>query len=367
MLGARAAVLGAGYRAALRPALFGYGGGDPELVHDAMISALEKIGARQGLVRMLRWIHGTPSTPTTVAGVRFPGRVGLAAGMDKDARAVAAWQGFGFGFAEIGTVTALPQPGNDQPRVFRLRDSKALINRMGFNNPGAQVVADRLGSLGIARGNLRVGIPLGISLGKTKLVPLELATQDYISSLRSLAPYSDYVAVNVSSPNTPGLRSLQAASELGSLLGSLTQEATQLAAGQPAGPVPIFVKIAPDLARAELDAIIQAATDAGVSGFIATNTTLARTGLAPADRARAQESGGLSGAPLTNQALKIVGHLAANTALPVIASGGIMSVAAATAMFDHGAQLIQLYTGFIYEGSGLITAINALAPTRRPA
>lgn len=364
---ARAAVLGTGYRAVLRPALFSYRGGDPEAIHDRMIAVLARVGARPRLVHLLRWLHGRPQHPTTVAGIRFPGRVGLAAGMDKDGRAVAAWQAFGFGFAEIGTVTALAQPGNEKPRVFRLRASTALINRMGFNNPGAKAMADRLHDMGIARGNLRVGIPLGISLGKTKLVPLELATQDYITSLRMLAPYADYIAVNVSSPNTPGLRTLQGAEEMRALLGALTREAARLAVGEPAGPVPIFVKVAPDLSRAELDGIVEVASETDVRGFIATNTTLARTGLAPADAGLADVAGGLSGSPLTSLAADVVGYLTAATSLPVIASGGIMSADAASAMFDRGARLIQLYTGFIYEGSGLITQINALAPTRRPA
>lgn len=366
-MGARAGVLGTGYRGVLRPVLFRYAGGDPEAVHDKMIATLARVGGNPALVRALKWLHGRPTNPITVAGVRFPGRVGLAAGMDKDAHAVLAWQGFGFAFAEIGTVTALAQPGNDKPRAFRLRRSEALINRMGFNNDGAKAMADRLHGLGVARGNRRAGIPLGISIGKTKAVPLELATQDYITSLRMLVPYADYIAVNVSSPNTPGLRALQAAAEIRTLLGALTREAARLGVGQPAGPVPIFVKVAPDLSWDELDAIIEAATEADVRGFIATNTTLARTGIDPADQALAAESGGLSGAPLTQRAAQVVAHLTANSTLPVMASGGITSVGAAKAMFDHGAKLIQLYTGFIYEGSGLIAAINAQAPTRRPA
>lgn len=364
---ARSALLGAGYRTALRPLLFRAHGGDPEAIHEDMIGWLEAIGASPVLRGFVRLLHGRPNAPVTVAGVRFPGPVGVAAGLDKDARAALAWQAFGFGFAELGTVTAQAQPGNARPRAFRLRASSALINRMGFNNRGAQAMADRLTALGVRRGNLAAGIPLGLSLGKTKVVPLEDAAQDYLTSLRTLAPFADYVAVNVSSPNTPGLRTLQGSDQLDALLGHLTREAARLAEGDPRGPVPIFVKVAPDLTWPEIDAVLAAASARAVSGIIATNTTLSRDGLAPADVGRAGEAGGLSGAPLSLRARDVVSYIAGQTALPVIASGGIMNAADAEAMFALGARLVELYTGFIYEGSGLIAAINALAPTRRTA
>jgi dihydroorotate dehydrogenase len=331
-----------------------------------MIGWLEGIGASPALRGLVRLLHGRPYAPVTVAGIPFPGPVGVAAGLDKDARAALAWQAFGFGFAELGTVTAQPQPGNARPRAFRLRASSALINRMGFNNRGAQAVADRLSALGIRRGNLAAGIPLGLSLGKTKVVPLEDAAQDYLTSLRALAPFADYVAVNVSSPNTPGLRTLQGSDHLEALLGQLRTEAVRLAETDPLGPVPIFVKVAPDLTCSEIDAVLAAAAQSA-SGIIATNTTLSRDGLAPADVGRAGEAGGLSGAPLTLRAREVVSYIVGQTGLPVIASGGIMHAADAEAMFDLGASLVELYTGFIYEGSGLIAAINALAPTRRTA
>ncbi|WP_051208579.1 quinone-dependent dihydroorotate dehydrogenase [Propionicicella superfundia] len=364
---ARAVLLRTGYRTFLRPLLFRAHHGDPEAIHEDMITWLERLGASPAVRGLLRLLHGGAANPVSVAGVAFPGRVGVAAGLDKDGRAALAWQAFGFGFAELGTVTGLAQPGNDRPRVFRLRESSAIINRMGFNNLGARAMAERLDGLGVRRGNLQVGVPLGISLGKTKAVPLDAAAEDYLTSLRALAPFADYIAVNVSSPNTPGLRSLQGADHLGALLGALTREAEHLAAAEPLGAVPIFLKIAPDLSWNEVDAVLETACEQNVRGVIATNTTLTRHGLAPADEARAAEAGGLSGVPLTARAREVVTYITAHSPLPVIASGGIMSATDAEAMFDAGARLVELYTGFIYEGSGLIAAINALPPTRRTA
>jgi len=351
----RSAVLDVGYASVVRPALFRAHGGDPELIHESLIGFLGGLGpaARSAL----RLVSGGPTSPVTVAGVRFPGRVGVAAGLDKDARAVEAWSALGFGFAELGTVTALAQPGNDRPRLYRLKSSQAIINRMGFNNAGAKAMADRLYSLGVRRGELTCGIPLGISLGKSKVTPVADAVPDYVASLRMLAPYADYIAINVSSPNTPGLRTLQEGDLLRDLLTSLTREASQIV--HPLGPVPIFVKIAPDLSDAQLDEVIGVVTDHGGRGIIATNTTLARDGLAPADRHLADQAGGLSGAPLTARALQVVTRIAASTTLPVIGVGGIMSPDDATRMIDAGARLVQVYTGFIYSGNGLVAGINA--------
>ncbi|HQD22927.1 MAG TPA: quinone-dependent dihydroorotate dehydrogenase [Arachnia sp.] len=333
-----------------RLGLFRYAGGDPERVHEAMIGALARVpgGARARTV-----------DPVTVAGVRFPNRIGLAAGLDKDGVAAQAWARFGFGFAELGTVTAHAQPGNDKPRVFRAVASRGIVNRMGFNNHGAAALADTLRAKGVARGNGALGIPLGISLGKTKATPLGEATDDYLASLRLLAPLADYIAVNVSSPNTPGLRSLQAASELAGLLGALTDEAARLSAR----PVPVFVKLAPDLEGTDLAETLAVVNDSAVSGVIATNTTLSREGLAAPDAALAREAGGLSGAPLTARALAFVEHLAANTGLPVMGVGGIMTPADGARMFDAGATLLQLYTGFIYEGPALVRGLQELRRT----
>lgn len=351
-------VLRVGYEQLIRPLLFASYGGDPERIHEEMIDVLSGPGSA-GPVRALgRLLADSNGRPTRVAGVAFPSRVGLAAGLDKDASAVLAWRGLGFGFAEVGTVTAQGQSGNDRPRVFRLPQSQAVINRMGFNNPGAAVVAATLAARGVYRGNGAAGLPVGISIGKTKIVAVEDAVEDYLSSLRILAPHADYLAVNVSSPNTPGLRSLQDGGALAGLVQALVSQARELA-GEARTPLPIFVKVAPDLTNDQLDEVVAVCTSAGAAGLIATNTTLGRGGLAPAERHLAEQSGGLSGAPLTRRALEVVSHLTKQTELPVIGCGGIMSPDHALAMFDAGAALVQLYTGFLYRGPALAAAINA--------
>ncbi len=352
----RSALVAAGYERALKPLLFASHSGDPEKVHEDMIAALALLQSTPGVRDAVGALTHVGTSPVTVAGIRFPGRVGLAAGMDKDGRAARAWQHLGFAFAELGTVTAQAQPGNPKPRIFRLRDSQALINRMGFNNAGVLALANRLAVAGIFRGNDAAGIPLGISIGKTKVVPVEDAVPDYLTSLRTVAAHADYVAVNVSSPNTPGLRTLQDGGALAALLGALTDEAGRLA--HSGAPVPVFVKVAPDLTDGQLDEVLTAASDTGCAGIIATNTTLARDGLAPADQARAVEAGGLSGAPLTLRAREVVGYITRHTPLPVIGAGGVMTADDGLALLDAGASLLQLYTGFIYAGPALIGAIN---------
>ena len=344
-----------GYAGLLRPVLFRAHRGDPEAIHEDMIAALALLGSLPGARGLVGALTRSVGQPVTVAGVRFPGRVGLAAGMDKDGRAALAWQYLGFAFAELGTVTAHAQPGNDRPRVFRAAASAGLVNRMGFNNAGAQALANRLAVAGILRGNGAAGIPLGISLGKTKTTPLEEAVPDYLASFDQVAPHADYIAVNVSSPNTPGLRTLQDGDALGDLLGALSRRAQRQS---PGSPVPIFVKLAPDLTWPQLDEVLGAAADGGAAGIIATNTTLARDGLAAPDRHLAHEEGGLSGAPLTARAREVVGYVTEHTTLPVIGSGGVLAPADAQALLDAGASLIQLYTGFIYAGPALIAAIN---------
>lgn len=347
-------VLAAGYRRVLRPAMFASYGGDPERIHEAMIHTLATVGSNPAVRGLIRLLAAGPGRPATVAGIDFPNRIGLAAGLDKDATAVLSWAGLGFGFAELGTITGRAQPGNERPRVFRLRSSSALINRMGFNNPGAQAVAATLAARGVYRGNGAAGLPIGISIGKTKLVELDQAIDDYLVSLRALAPHADYLAVNVSSPNTPGLRSLQDADALSDLVAALVAESAALG-----NQVPILVKVAPDLSWEQLDEVIEVCQRHGAAGFIATNTTLARDGLAAPDRPLAELTGGLSGAPLTVRAREVVGYLSTRSELPVIGVGGIMTADDAAAMFDAGAQLIQLYTGFIYGGPALVAAINA--------
>jgi dihydroorotate dehydrogenase len=351
-------LLRSGYERLIRPVLFAAHGGDPELIHEQMIHLLAGPGSFGPLRGLARLLADSPGRPTRVAGIAFGSRVGLAAGLDKDASAVLSWRGLGFGFAELGTVTAQGQPGNPRPRVFRLQSSQALINRMGFNNPGAATVAATLAARGVYRGNNAAGLPVGISIGKTKLVEVEDAIDDYLASLRILAPHADYLAVNVSSPNTPGLRSLQDGGALAGLVTALVTQTRTLAANTDV-PLPVLVKVAPDLSYAQLDEVIEVCAAAGVAGLIATNTTLARDGLAPADQPLAPQAGGLSGAPLSQRALEVVTHLTKHTELPVIGCGGIMDPDQAMAMFDAGAALVQLYTGFLYRGPALAAAINA--------
>jgi len=371
-----------GYEGVVRPMLFHAYGGDPEKIHERMIDVLGGV-AGTPVASLLKWVVGRPKDPVTVAGVRFPGRVGLAAGVDKDGVAARIWANLGFGFAELGTVTAQPQPGNPKPRIFRLPQSQGLINRMGFNNDGASALATRLESWGVRRGENTLGIPLGISIGKTKIVDVDAAVDDYLQSFTAVQPYADYVAVNVSSPNTPGLRTLQGKSQIHDLVKALVVRSSLLSRrsclpqddrGTRQGdngirrdhngmslqtqPVPIFVKLAPDLSDGDLDDLLEASIDAGASGLIATNTTLSRDGIQGRDMRYARQSGGLSGAPLTLNARRIVAQ-AVQSGLPVIASGGIMSAADAQAMFDLGAVAVQVYTGFIYHGPGLVADINS--------
>ncbi len=345
------------YERLVRPLLFRAYGGDAERVHEQTLRGLALLG-RTGPGRGLTGaLLARGRSPVSVAGIDFPGTVGVAAGLDKNGVAVRSWAALGFGFAELGTVTALAQPGNDRPRLFRLPQSRAIVNRMGFNNAGADALAQRLSAAGVARGNGVVGMPLGISIGKSKVTPLDEAGADYLASLRLLAPYADYVAVNVSSPNTPGLRALQDADSLAGLVRSLTDEATRLAGGSP--PVPVFVKLAPDLSEEALEQAVAVVERSGAAGLIATNTTLSRSGVDAREADRAAEAGGLSGAPLTVRAREVVAFLAARTDLPVIGVGGVMTVDDGLALLDAGARLIQLYTGFIYAGPGLVSGLNS--------
>jgi dihydroorotate dehydrogenase len=356
----RAAALRLGYEHLARPVLFAARGGDPERVHEAMLGLLARLSA-PGWRGVLRWVGGGAGQPVRVAGVDFPGRVGVAAGLDKDGVAARAWARLGFGFMELGTVTAQAQPGNPAPRLYRLPASGALINRMGFNNAGAAALAERLAGWGVRRGQLVLGAPVGISIGKTKRVDPEATVADYCAALAAVHHQADYVALNVSSPNTAGLRDWQAARAARQLVGAVVAQARAL----DDNPVPIFVKVAPDLADPALDELIQAVFEAGAAGLIATNTTVARPGVVGADRRYARQPGGLSGAPLTSRARQVVARGVA-WGRPVLASGGIMTVADAQAMFDLGALAVQLYTGFIYSGTGLVAGINALPPKEAP-
>ncbi|RLK22226.1 dihydroorotate oxidase A [Micromonospora sp. M71_S20] len=324
----------------VRPGLFRIGGGDAEAAHEWTLRRLAELSGRPAALAVLRARYAVRA-PRTVFGVEFPNPVGLAAGMDKDGVALPAWPALGFGFVEVGTVTAHPQPGNPRPRLFRLRDSEAVVNRMGFNNAGAEALAARLAAL-----PRPIGVPLGISLGKSKVTPLDEAVEDYLASYRALRGHGDYFAVNVSSPNTPGLRSLQDRAHLDAILAALV------------GEKPVLVKIAPDLTEPAIAELLEVCLARGAAGVIATNTTLARDGLAPADRARGAETGGLSGRPLADRAREVVAfvHREAGSRLPVIGVGGVVDPDAAARMFDAGAVLVQLYTGFIYRGPALVRA-----------
>ena len=336
-----------------RPALFRLGGGDAEHAHEWTLNRLAQLPAPA--LEFLRRRYAFYA-PVDVFGVRFPNRVGLAAGVDKNGVALPAWPALGFGFVEVGTVTAKPQPGNDRPRLFRAKDSEGIVNRMGFNNAGAAALAERLAELG-PPGSPRRAVPIGVSLGKSKVTPLEDAVEDYLASYRLLNSYADYIAVNVSSPNTPGLRTLQDKESIGALLKAL------------AGPVPVLVKIAPDLTEPAIAELLEVCLAHGAAGIIATNTTLSRDGLAPADGHLAGEAGGLSGAPLTARAREVVRfvHTESGGRLPIIGVGGIMSADDASRLLDAGASLVQLYTGFIYRGPDLVRAVARGARPARAA
>lgn len=341
-------LLAVGYTRALRPLLFRL---DPERAHHGTVRAAGVVGAT-GLGRSLarRTVGGAAPAggPVEVLGLRFPNRVGLAAGMDKDGLGLPAWGPLGFGHVELGTVTAVPQPGNPRPRMARLPRSRAVINRMGFNNAGVHALAARLRT---ARQRGLVDVPVGVSVGKSKVTPVEHAVEDYLVSVRAVSGLADYLAVNVSSPNTPGLRTLQDAAPLRELLGAVVAEA---------GGTPVLVKLAPDLTDQAVDEALQVATDTGVAGLVATNTTLSREGVDPAERHTAEQPGGLSGAPLTLRSRAMVARIARSTDFPVIGVGGIMTGQDAARMLDAGASLVQLYTGLVYAGPALVGEVASL-------
>ncbi|HVN52882.1 MAG TPA: quinone-dependent dihydroorotate dehydrogenase [Anaerolineaceae bacterium] len=340
----------------LRPLIFRL---DPEAAHRVTLALLRlAAGSMPGrvLVRAM-FAAGQSADPVEVFGLRFPNRLGMAAGYDKDAL---AWQGLallGFGHVEVGTVTPQPQAGNPRPRIFRLVEDRAVINRMGFPNQGAAAIARRL-----AGGWRPKGAILGVNIGKNKDTPLEEAAQDYLDLLRIFAPLCDYLAINVSSPNTPGLRSLQTRQALERLLNPLAAGRAYLPR-----PLPLLVKLSPDLLSDELDGALEAILSTGMDGLIASNTTLNRERLFSS---RAGETGGLSGAPLKarNTCLirEISRRLGQTTRLPVVASGGVMSVVDAREKLDAGAVLVQLYTGLIYAGPGLVRKILS-SPENRPS
>ena len=326
-----------------RPVLFQF---DPETAHNFGLTAL-KLAAKLGPLNPLR--QNPAGKPRTVMGLEFPNPVGLAAGMDKNGDCIEGMAALGFGFLEIGTVTPRPQPGNPKPRMFRLVGQQAVINRLGFNNKGVDYLVEQVKA---RRSNIR----LGINIGKNLTTAVENALDDYLIGLRKVYLHADYIAVNISSPNTPGLRKLQTAEYLGELLGGLELEREKLA--QEHGKrVPMAVKIAPDLESDEIAPLVEKLILHKADAVIATNTTLSRAGVESSPYS--SEAGGLSGKPLFDRSTETVARLSniLQGEIPIIACGGIFSAADAKAKCDAGASLVQIYTGFIYRGPRLVKEI----------
>ncbi|MBA3239906.1 MAG: quinone-dependent dihydroorotate dehydrogenase [Acidobacteria bacterium] len=340
------------YRSILRPLLFKL---PPETAHEMALHTLSLSLGAEPLRRMSRRRFERPLFGDLRRfGLSFQNPVGLAAGFDKNGVASRELAALGFGFLELGTVTHQRQPGNARPRLFRLPLDRALVNRQGFNNEGAAALARRL----------EKGRPLcvvGINIGKSRAVALEDATGDYLASFRVVHPHADYLTVNVSSPNTPGLRELQRADRLSSLLGALQECNRELSAATQREPVPLLVKVAPDLSDGELEMLLDVALRADVRGIIATNTTTSRDGLlTPRREVEAFGEGGLSGVPLRQRSTRFVATLRRLTrgALEIVGVGGIFNAADAWEKICAGASLVQLYTGFVYEGVGVVRDIN---------
>lgn len=316
----------------------------PETAHHL---ALQGVSYFAKFHQLMGWKNKTHAKPVQAMGLRFPNAIGLAAGLDKNGVAIAGWQALGFGFVEVGTVTPKPQSGNAKPRLFRLKSDKALINRMGFNNDGVSALVEKLKKAPRA-------CPIGANIGKNKDTSIEQALSDYVTSYQQVYAHSDYVTLNISSPNTQNLRELQQDKALLELLQGVTEARKQLS-DQHGQYKPLVVKIAPDLSEMAVKQVAEIILKSGIEGIIATNTTISRTGLT---HPLASESGGLSGRPLHDQALQVLRWLkqAVGHDATLIASGGMMSGNDALERQQAGAQLIQLYTGFIYEGSALIQA-----------
>lgn len=342
---------------------------DAERAHRIGFGAIRAVHAC-GLGQVLaRYTAPAPSLRTEAFGLTFPSPFGLAAGFDKEGRGIEALAELGFGHIEVGTITGQPQPGNPQPRLFRLVEDRAVVNRMGFNNDGAAAVAPRIAA---ARASLeaRYGAArpiIGVNIGKTKAVELDDAVADYRVSARELAPVADYLVVNVSSPNTPGLRLLQSVESLRPLLAAVREE-SEAAAGR---RVPLLVKIAPDLSDDDVDDVARLALESGLDGIIATNTTIAREGLtSPAEQVEAAGAGGLSGAPLKARSLQVLARLraAVGDRIALVAVGGVETADDVRERLAAGATLVQGYTAFLYEGPFWAAAINRdLARTPAPA
>jgi dihydroorotate dehydrogenase len=334
------------YKAIIRPIFFWF---DPEKVHYFTFSSIKFLHAIPGVAALTRMVFSVEDErlARTVFGIRFKNPIGLAAGFDKDAKLFNELGNYGFGFVEIGTLTPKPQPGNDVPRLFRLPADKAVINRMGFNNGGVKEAANRLK-------NNHGRVVIGGNIGKNKVTPNEEAENDYLICLRELHPVVDYFAVNVSSPNTPGLRALQEKEPLTKLLMAVQDENKRL------GYKPLLLKIAPDVTDSQLDDIVEIARETKLDGLIATNTTISREGLiTPQADVERMGAGGLSGKPVANRSTEVIAYLRKNLGpdFPIIGVGGIFTAADANEKLAAGATLLQVYTGFIYEGPGMVKRI----------
>ncbi len=332
-----------------RPFLFGL---DPEAAHELTLGSIARL---QNTPAQLLWQAQRIDDPVMLAGLAFPNRVGLAAGLDKNGRCIDGLGAMGFGFIEVGTVTPLAQPGNPKPRMFRLPQANALINRLGFNNDGLSAF---IANVRRAHSFRKAGGVLGLNIGKNAATPIERAADDYLIALEGVYPHADYVTVNISSPNTKNLRELQGDAALDALLGALQQRRLQLQTAH-RRKVPMFVKIAPDLDEVQVGVIAETLRAHGIDGVIATNTTLERgavQGLPHAD-----EAGGLSGAPVLQASNRVIRQLRAalGNDYPIIGVGGVMSGADARTKIDAGADLVQIYTGLIYKGPGLAREVAA--------
>ncbi|GAP97290.1 dihydroorotate dehydrogenase [Leptolyngbya sp. NIES-2104] len=337
------------YRSILRPVLFSGLNADPEWLHVQTLRSLSWLNSAQWMQSQVDHLYGyeSPKLAQSLWGLTFPNPIGLAAGFDKDGVAANVWSSFGFGFAELGTVTFHAQPGNSQPRLFRLTEDLAALNRMGFNNQGAASLRSRLE-------HRKSGIPIGINLGKSKITPLESAAEDYLGSFRLLKSLGDYFVVNVSSPNTPGLRSLQATDQLEPILSALQTENQS--------EKPLLVKIAPDLEWEDISAIVDLAQRYQLSGIIATNTTIRRDGLKTQTvrgNPITEEAGGISGAPVRVRSTEVIRSIWKQTGgtLPIIGVGGVFSADDAWEKITAGASLVQVYTGWVYEGPTMVKRI----------
>jgi dihydroorotate dehydrogenase len=348
------------YRHCLRPILFTQ---DAERAHDSALAILARASRDELICSALGRFFAAPELPVKLFGLIFPNPIGLAAGMDKNAAAVPIWEKLGFGFCELGGVTWRAQPGNPPPRMFRAVADQAIVNRMGFNNPGAEAVARKLAEW--KQPGHWPNHPVGINLGKSKIAPPEEAAQDYANSFRALRAHADFFVVNVSSPNTPGLRALQDKTALDEILAAIqevqsSKSKVQNHAPDASRPKPVLIKIAPDLSFEAIDEILELAEPRQIAGIVATNTTVLRPRTADATLQKIHaETGGLSGAPLRARSTEIIRHISRQTKgqLPIIGVGGIFSADDAWEKFRAGASLVQIYTALVFEGPTVVKEI----------